>query len=97
MRTRSAGTVVSPMDPNVNLDNGACEDLMVLPLEKVHYQTIVGSLMYASIGSRPGIVFPYHKLCRNQASAISMHMTAFQRALQYLKGTIDLNMRFKYL
>jgi hypothetical protein len=47
-----AKPISSPMDPHVRLHNPACEDRAA---DKKLYQSIVGSLMYASLGTRPDI------------------------------------------
>jgi hypothetical protein len=76
----------SPMDPNVHLDNPICEDQAA---DKKLYQSIVGSLMYASLGTRPDIAYCVTTLSRYNAAPLTMYLTAAKRALRYLKKTID--------
>lgn len=94
---KSATTMVSPMDPNVSLDNTKCEDNALSPTEQVQYQSIVGSLMYAAIGTRPDIAFAVSKLCKYHSAPLSMHLTAAKRVLRYLKGTMHLRLRYSAL
>jgi hypothetical protein len=51
----NAKEVSSPMDPNVDLDNPLCDDKPIL--DRTLYQSMVGSLMYAALGTRPDIAY----------------------------------------
>ena len=74
----------SPMDPNVRLDNTSCEDKQV---DKNLYLSIVGSLMYAALATRPDISFCVTTLSRYNSTRLQMHLTAAKRVLRYLKHT----------
>ena len=55
----------------------------------VTYQSIVGSLLYAAIATRPDIshaVGVVSKFCSKPTEA---HLTAVKRILRYLKGTLN--------
>ena len=77
----------SPMDPNVRLNNTKCEDRQVP--NQHGYLSIVGSLMYAALGTRPDLSYCVTPLSRYNATPLQMHLTAAKRALRYLKGTSD--------
>ena len=79
--------VHSPMDPNVCLNNEKCEDKRV-PDHK-QYLSMVGSLMYAALGTRPDLSYCVTALSRYNATPLQMHLTAAKRALRYLKQTAD--------
>lgn len=82
----------SPMDVNVRLDNATCEDPQVKDVRG--YLAIVGSLMYAALGTRPDIAFCVTVLSRYNSAPLTMHLTAAKRALRYLKETQDLKLTF---
>jgi hypothetical protein len=51
--------------------------------------SIVGSLLYASMVSRPDITYSVQALSRHFQSTGPEHLVAAKRVLKYLKGTID--------
>ena len=81
--------VSSPMCTTIDLDNPACEDKLLKELDKNRYQSMVGALMYASLGSRPDISFAVAKLCRYNSRPTTTHMMAARRVFKYLQGSID--------
>jgi len=56
--------------------------------EQKHYQSIIGSLMYASIATRPDIAHATTYLSQFSSDPTMTHLTAAKRVLRYLKGTI---------
>jgi hypothetical protein len=82
-----AYTVSTPMDTNVDLNNPDCEDNRV---DTNYYLSIVGSLMYAALGTRPDIAFAVTALSRHNCSPLTMHLTAAKRVLRYLKKTASM-------
>lgn len=82
----------SPMDVNVRLDNPTCKDRQVTDVKG--YLAIVGSLMYAALGTGPDIAFCVTALSRYNSAPLTMHLTAAKRALRYLKETLDLKLTF---
>jgi hypothetical protein len=82
------------MDPHVDLTNTFCEDK---PANRKKYLSIVGSLMYAAIGSRPDITFSVTTLSRYNAQPHEMHLTAAKRVLRYLKATSNLSIHYRRL
>jgi hypothetical protein len=53
------------------------------------YQSIVGSIMFAMLGSRPDICYATNALARHMANPTRDHLFAAQRVLSYLKTTAD--------
>ena len=51
------------------------------------HQQIVGSLMYAMLGSRPDICFTVNQLAQYGTNPTQTHMNATSHILWYLKGT----------
>jgi hypothetical protein len=84
----------TPLDPQVDLANTCCEDKAA---DRKLYLSIVGSLMYAAIGSRPDIAFSVAALSRYNIQPLEMHLTAAKRVLRYLKTTSDLRIHYRRL
>jgi len=57
---------------------------------------MVGSYMYAAIGTRPDIAFSVMVLSRFGANPLKKHMNAAWMLLRYLKGTLTMKLRYKY-
>jgi Reverse transcriptase (RNA-dependent DNA polymerase)/Pol polyprotein, beta-barrel domain/GAG-pre-integrase domain len=62
--------------------------------EQTRYQSIVGSLLYAALTTRPDISFAVNELGRFNAQATQFHMQAAHHVLRYLAGTINLGLTF---
>jgi hypothetical protein len=80
---QDAFDVPTPLDPDVKLDatDGS------KPADTRRYQSIVGSRMYAALGTRPDIAYAVAALCRYNSAPTAIHMTAAVRVLRYLKAT----------
>ncbi len=81
-------TVSTPMDLNVKLvkDDGYSK-----PVDAVQYQSMVGSLIYAAIGTRPDIAYTVAALAKFNSS----HLTAVKHVFLYLKGTVQLRLQYQ--
>ena len=76
--------VTTPLDPNERLRiHDGPEDAQL----RMQYQAIVGSLMYAALGSRPDIAHAVQQLSQFSSNPSPAHSTAAKRVLRYLKGT----------
>lgn len=62
--------------------------------EKFPYREIIGSLMYASTGSRPDISFIVNYLSRFMENPQKGHYVAAMRVLRYLNSTQNYGLRF---
>lgn len=82
--------VATPMATDVQLvkEDGS------KPVERILYQSIVGSLLYASTATRPDIAYAVGMLSKFNSSPTETHLTAAKRVLRYLKGTPDLGITF---
>ncbi|HEV7735995.1 MAG TPA: reverse transcriptase domain-containing protein, partial [Chlamydiales bacterium] len=76
----------SPMAQNNPLTTNDGEEY---PDIRQRYQSMVGSLMYAMLGSRPDICFAITKLSQFGSNPTEEHLHAAQRALRYLNATVD--------
>jgi hypothetical protein len=86
----SANGVATPMDPRVRLD--VAEGEMLSLEDQGLYLSIVGSLMYAAMATRPDISFAVAALSRYNSAPSSVHLTAAKRVLRYLKQTAHLRL-----
>ena len=87
-------TVSTPMDLNVKLvkDDGYSKPW---PVDVVQYQSMVGSLIYAAIATRPDIAYAVAALAKFNSSPTEAHLTAVKRVFRYLKGTAQLRLQYQ--
>jgi len=84
----------SPLDPQTDLANTHCEDK---PANRKEYLSMVGSLIYAVLGSRPDIAFSVTALSRYNVQPLEMHAMAAKRVLPYLKSTSEFRIHYRRL
>lgn len=73
----------------------ACSDENCKKVNPVEYQSLIGSLMYLAVCSRPDILHSVCKLSQKNTEPHQEHMTAARRILKYLNKTIDFKLRYK--
>ena len=56
-------------------------------MKKVLYREVIGSMMYAALGTRPDIAFAVLHLSQFMQNPRKPHWEAVKRVLHYLKGT----------
>ncbi|KAH0606528.1 uncharacterized protein H6S33_003362 [Morchella sextelata] len=78
--------VATPIDNNVHLQKGTEAEKIDDP---IIYQSIIGSLMYAVVGTRPDLAYPVTMLSQFSSCPTKTHLAAVYRVLRYLKGTLD--------
>lgn len=88
--TSSAST---PMVASLQLETAAAGST---PLEASRYLSIIGSLSYLAVGTRPDIAFSVNYLARFSACPQKEHWTAVKHLLRYLSSTIDDGIWFWY-
>jgi hypothetical protein len=59
------------------------------------YQSAVGSLMYAMLGTRPDIAFAISVVSRYTSNPTTQHQTAVKRVFRYLRGSVNLRLTFR--
>ena len=64
-------------------------DLEKKEMQKIPYASVIGSLMYAQVCTRPDITFIVGVLGRYLSNPGLQHWTAAKRVLRYLKKTKD--------
>ena len=87
-----AKQVSTPADPNVKLlkDDGYSKKV-----DPIQYQSMVGSLLHAARATRPDIAQAVGMVSKFNAEPTEAHLTAVKRILRYLKGTVDLSLRYQ--
>ncbi len=88
-----AKSVSTPADQNVKLvkDDGVSKKLE----DKAHYQSMVGSLLYAAMSTRPDIAHAVGAVSKFCAQPTEAHLTAVKRVLRYLSGTRDFALKYQ--
>jgi hypothetical protein len=79
---------------NTPLPTGADEHLkkfdgLATASDIKHYQSLIGSLLYLQIGTRPDISFAVSRLAQYTANPSPQHLRLVQYVLSYLVGTVD--------
>lgn len=77
-------TTATPLDPKyqVKCDEDNCEKF-----DQTQYQSLIGSLMYIAINTRPDILHSVCKLSQRNKDPHMEHMVAAKRILRYLSTT----------
>jgi hypothetical protein len=73
----------------------AGENYTAEPTFKAEYQSYVGTLMYAMLGTRPDIAYSVACVSRYASNPTLAHMKAVKRIFSYLRGTLDLQLTFR--
>jgi hypothetical protein len=84
--------VSTPMETSTRLSTSQAPatTLEIAKMRDVPYLEAVGSLMYASLGTRPDISFAVQTVSRFSKNPGLTHWDAVKRIFRYLKGTADL-------
>lgn len=91
-RMADASPVSTPADVNVKLvkDDGVSK-----PADQELYQSLVGSLLYAAVATRPDIAQAVSVVAKYTAAPSEAHMTAARRILKYLKGSSNMGLVYR--
>lgn len=87
---KDAVPVSVPMDPGLHLsrrDHSPRSDAERELMTRTPYRSLIGSLMYLAIGTRPDIAYAVLQLCKFLDSYGRVHWEAAKRVVRYLKGT----------
>lgn len=93
-RMTDAYALSVPLDPHVNLFDVELTAKDHSEMATRPYARLIGSLMYAAIGTRPDVAFTVSLLARFMSDPAPVHWDAAKRVLRYLKGTRDLRLTF---
>jgi hypothetical protein len=96
-----ANPVSTPLDPNIKLDldhdesNNSEMQGEISERVTTSYATLIGSLMYLAIGTRPDIAYSVQRLAQFTQNPKPVHWTAVKRIFRYLKGTRTLGITYE--
>ena len=79
----------TPMGSSIKLDM----DEKGKPVDQTKYRGMIGSLLYLT-ASRPDIMYSVCLRARFQAYPKASHLNVVRRIFRYLKGTIDIGLRY---
>ena len=77
------------MDPNISFSKDQCPTTAdeIACMRRIPYREAIGSLMYASVGTRPDISFAVSTLSQFLDNPGQVHWEAVKRVFRYLLGT----------
>ena len=86
----------TPMVPGIIHSRNECpsDPQEVDRMKKIPYREAIGSLMYASVATRPDITYAVSALSRFLDNPGDIHWEAAKRVLRYLSGTKDLTLTY---
>ena len=64
-------------------------------MNSIQYQSAVGSLLYAALATRPDIAQAVGAVSKFNSTPTEAHLTAVKRILRYLKGTMNLALKYQ--
>ena len=83
--------VANPIATGTVLKKATDNDALV---EQQYYQSIVGSLMYAMLGTRPDIGYAESQLSQFNSNPNTTHLNIAKHVLKYLNGASDLGITY---
>ncbi|XP_060195238.1 secreted RxLR effector protein 161-like [Lycium barbarum] len=95
MENCKTGDVPVVKDDKLSLDLCPKNDLEKEYMKDVPYLSVVGSLMYAQVCTRPNIAFIVNALGRYQSNPGRSHCVATKKVMRYLKKTRDYMLVYK--
>ena len=87
-----AKTSSTPADLSVKVDK---YDGVSNGVDPIKYQSLVGSLLYATIATCPDIAQAVGVVSKFNSRPSSAHLTAAKQTSQYLRGTADLALKYR--
>ena len=92
----NAKSIGSPLGLNCKLNSSQCSrgEKDKIEMRRVSYASVVGSLMYAMVCTRPNIAFVVGTLRRYMSNPCKEHCAIVKWILKYLKGTSSVCLRY---
>jgi Reverse transcriptase (RNA-dependent DNA polymerase)/gag-polypeptide of LTR copia-type/Integrase core domain/GAG-pre-integrase domain len=88
--------VSTPMDHTVKLSKADCPSTLdqIRDMSNIPYQSAVGAIMYAMLGTRPDIAFAITTLSQFSSNPGPKHWMAIKRLFRYLRGTLNYSLTY---
>ena len=83
----------TPLPPGLKLE--AHTEAEATPEDRLLYQSMLGSIMYAMLWTRPDLGYAVSLLGRFSANPGSSHWNCMKHVLQYLKGTENVGIKYQ--
>jgi hypothetical protein len=88
----------TPMNPGMKFTKvGLLGDAESPRVDSKQYQTVIGCIMYAMLGTRPDISFTISRLAQFNNDPREQHWNAVKQLLLYLATTADHGISYKYV
>jgi hypothetical protein len=90
--------VTTPMDHSIKLSksNSPTTPKEINDMKNIPYQSAVGAIMYAMLGTRPDIAYAITTLSQFSSNPGMQHWMALKRILRYLRGTLDYGITYSF-
>ncbi|MBW0505352.1 hypothetical protein O181_045067 [Austropuccinia psidii MF-1] len=86
--------MMTPMVPNSHLEEGTQEECSQFDALNINYRSVIGSLNYLSVATRPNISFAVSSLSQFLEKPGICHWNAFLHVLRYLRGTVAYGLHY---
>lgn len=85
------GHTTTPMNPGIKLMKMKIDDIdnKQQPVDVKQYQMVIGSVLYAMLGTRPDIAFATNKLAQFNTAPSKIHWETLKNLVRYLSATAD--------
>jgi Reverse transcriptase (RNA-dependent DNA polymerase) len=93
-KMEGANSCKTPMEVGLKLMKASPNNAIMQDTGKFPYRTMVGMLLYLSVGSRPDIAFAVNYLSRFVTCYDEKHWKALKRVVRYIKGTSNLGVTY---
>ena len=84
--------MATPMDGRIE---AAPEGHQATDDSRLRYQSAMGSLMYAMLGTRPDLAYAVSVVSSYASNPTDTHWKAAKRIFRYIKGTLPLQLTYK--
>lgn len=84
----------TPLPEGIHLEKGA-EGYKAESTLRTNYQSMIGSLIYLMIGTRPDIAWAVTRLSQYMQEPTSLHIEAAKHIFRYLRRTADYKIRYQ--
>jgi len=86
--------VTTPLDPNIKLNKTSNDTEPVPPQLVYEYSTVIGSLNFAAIATRPDLKYTVYELSQFMNNLSPIHWTTAKHAFHYIKDILNLDITY---